>query len=100
MFFIGICCVGRWTLAYIYLIEFWPTDTIKKYAPFVNASAALPLIFATFSVHTVTEGYTVSLVFLAIFFNLIALTSVCFMPESPKFLLGCERMEECRDALR
>ena len=99
MFFIGICCVGRWTLAYIYLIEFWPTDIFKTYGPFINASAALPLIFATFSVHTVTDGYAVSLTILAIFFNLIALTSDCFMPESPKFLLVHGRMDECREAL-
>jgi hypothetical protein len=100
MFFIGICCVGRWTLAYIYLIEFWSTESIKKYAPFVNAAAALSTIFATFSIQTVTDGYTVSLTILAIFLNLIGLASAYFMPESPKFLLVHEKMDECRDALK
>ena len=55
LFFIGVCSVGRWTIGYIYLLEFWTESNIKKYAPFVNASAGLALIIGAFTLQVITK---------------------------------------------
>ena len=43
LFFVGVCSSARWTVAYVYLMEFLTEANIKCIGPFVNASAALAL---------------------------------------------------------
>ena len=49
LFFVGMCSSARWTVSYVYLMEFLTEDKIKCIGPFVNASAALALIIGAFT---------------------------------------------------
>merc|ERR1712166_1310235 len=73
MFFIGVCAVGRWTIAYVFLVEFYTTQHIKTLIPVVNASAALPLIFATFFVNTVTPNNALSIELMGIVLTIFSI---------------------------
>ena len=44
LFFIGVCSSARWSVSYVYLMEFLTEKSIKKIGPLVNASAALPFV--------------------------------------------------------
>ena len=41
MFIIGLCSSGRWTVTYVYLMEFLTEKNIKGLGPFFNASAGV-----------------------------------------------------------
>lgn len=49
LFLIGVCAVGRWTITYIYLMEFWTEQSIKRYGAFINTSAAVTLLAGAFT---------------------------------------------------
>jgi len=87
LFLIGVCSAGRWTVTYIYLMEFWTDNNIKKYGPFVNSSAALALIIGAFMFQFCTKK-TVTLEYLSAIMTVIALIGILFIPESPKWLVG------------
>ena len=48
LFVIGVCSSARWTVSYVYLMEFLTEPKIKTVGPFVNASAALAFIIGAF----------------------------------------------------
>ena len=74
-------------------MEFWTESNIKKYAPFVNASAAVALILGAFILQVITKQ-TIVLVYTAgILTFLSALLAFFLMPESPKWLLNQGQME-------
>ena len=56
MFLLGVAANGRWTIAYIYLMEFWMTKMVVRYVPFVNCAAGVPPIIGTLLVSTITGG--------------------------------------------
>ena len=74
-------------------MEFWTESNIKKYAPFVHASAALALILGAFILQVITKQ-TIVLVYTAgILTFLSAILAFFLMPESPKWLLNQGQME-------
>lgn len=48
LFVIGVCSSARWTVSYVYLMEFLTELKIKTVGPFVNASAALAFVIGAF----------------------------------------------------
>lgn len=54
LFLIGGCSVGRWTITYVFLMEFWTEQTIKGYAAFINSVAAVPLLIGAFTCQVLT----------------------------------------------
>ena len=96
LFLIGICCAGRWTVTYIYLTEFWTEKNIKRFGPFVNASAAVALVVGAFTFQVLTRK-TVYIEYLALLLSVFAAIMGYFlMPESPKWLIGQGQMEKAR----
>ena len=87
LFLIGVNCVGRWTVTYIYLTEFWTEESIKKYAAFINASSALSLIIAAFTLQFCTKK-TITLVYTSALMTVIAIFGILAIPESPKWLVS------------
>ena len=74
-------------------MEFWTESNIKKYAPFVNASAAVALILGAFILQVITKQ-TIVLVYTAGILTLLsAILAFFLMPESPKWLLNQGQME-------
>jgi len=97
----GIAANGRWTIAYIYLMEFWMTKTVVTYVPLVNCVAGIPPIIGTLLVSTITNGQTNPIIYTAIAANVIGLVGVAlFVPESPKLLLVQGKEQESEDALK
>ena len=96
LFLIGVCSAGRWTVAYVYLMEFWTEAYIKKYAPFVNASAALALIIGAFTIQVLTKNTIVLEYLAAVLTVLSGLLGLFLLPESPKWLVNRGYMEEAR----
>ena len=88
LFFIGMCSVGRWTVGYIYLLEFWTEMNIKRYGPFVAASSALALVFGAFTLQVITS-HTIVLEYTAATMTFISIIlAFSLMPESPKWLIS------------
>lgn len=92
LFLIGVCCAGRWTVTYIYLIEFWSEENIKRYGPFVNASAAIALIVGAFTFQVLTRQTNYLEYFAAILTIVSGVMGFCLLPESPKWLVSLGRM--------
>ena len=88
LFLIGVCSAGRWTVTYIYLMEFMTEAGIKKYAAVVNASAALAILIGAFTLQVVTTN-TIAIIYLAAVLNIVSgLMGLFLLPESPKWLVG------------
>lgn len=98
LFLIGVCSAGRWTVTYIYLIEFWTERNIKRFGPYVNASAALALIMGAFTFQVLTRNTQYLEYFAAILTILSGVAGFCLLPESPKWLVSLGRMEQARQA--
>ena len=47
LFMIGACSSGRWTVSYVYLMEFLTEKNIKGIGPFFNASAGISFVVAS-----------------------------------------------------
>ena len=59
LFIVGMCSSARWTVSYVYLMEFLTEDKIKCIGPFVNASAALAFIIGAFTLQFLTKDAVV-----------------------------------------
>ena len=55
LFVLGMCATGRWVVAYVYFSEFLTDDSVKRYGPLVNASAAVSIIMAAFTFQFLTK---------------------------------------------
>jgi len=100
MFVVGMCSVGRWTVAYIYLLEMLTTPKQKALGPFVNASAGLGLISSTFYLTTISKN-TMPYEFSIFILNLVSV--VCgffYLPESPRYLFAKQEFEKCKMILQ
>ena len=49
LFINGVCSAGRWTVTYVYLMEFFTEANIKLYVGLINSCAALTLIAGAFT---------------------------------------------------
>ena len=88
LFFIGVCSSARWSVGYVYLMEFLTDSSIKKVGPFDHASAALPFVIGALSLQFWTKNTDV-LEYLAGVIRFISLLSAAFvLPESPKWLVN------------
>lgn len=88
LFLIGITSAGRWTVSYIYLCEFWTELNIKRFGPFVNASAAVCVFFSAFTLQFLTSN-TAILTYIGLVMTLVSIVlSYLMLPESPKWLIG------------
>ena len=54
LFVVGMCSSARWTVSYVYLMEFLTEQNIKVVGPFVNASAALAFLIGAFILQFIT----------------------------------------------
>jgi len=59
LFMVGVCSSARWTVSYVYLLEFLTVANIKCIGPFVNASAALAFIIGAFTLQVLTKDTVV-----------------------------------------
>ena len=98
LFMVGVCSSARWTVSYVYLMEFLTENNIKCIGPMVNASAALAFIIGAFVLQVLTKD-TVVLEYLAAGISAFSiLLTVCLLPESPKWLVGQGYTERAVDA--
>ena len=96
MFIFGVCCNGRWNVAYIYLTEFLTEQKIKVVAPWINVSAAYPIIISSFTFQFLTRNtlyYEITALTITILF---ALAVLLFMPETPKYLISHKKFDAAR----
>ena len=99
MFCLGICCTGRWNVTYIFLTEFITEAKFKVYAPWLNVTAAFPIILSSITFQFITK-YTIYFeIFALITTVLAALACLILIPETPKFLIGWKRFDEARKSL-
>ena len=90
LFIVGLCSSARWTVSYVYLMEFLTEDTIKCVGPFVNASAALAFVIAAFTLQVLTKE-TVVLEYAALTISTLSvILTALFLPESPKWLVNSD----------
>ena len=100
LFVVGMCSSARWTVSYVYLMEFLTEDTIKCVGPFVNASAALAFVIAAFTLQVLTKE-TIVLEYAALFISTLAvILTIFFLPESPKWLVNSDQMNRAKDAYK
>ncbi len=98
LFIIGLCSSARWTVSYVYLMEFLTEPMIKTVGPFVNASAALAFVIGAFVLQTMTKN-TAVIEYIAAATSLYAIVLTAFiLPESPKWLVNQGRMKEATEA--
>ena len=98
LFINGVCSAGRWTVTYVYLVEFMTEANIKYYVGMVNASAALALICGAFTFQVLTKD-TAVLEYVSVALTVLSgLAGLAFLPESPKWLVGKGQMEQARQA--
>lgn len=99
LFFIfGACCAGRYSTAYVYLIEMVPSrhqNIAGSFSLFADAAVfvVVPLYFML-----VSKDW-IPLQLFAIAATLATLIATLFIPESPKFLYSKNRFHEARKAL-
>ena len=96
MFLFGVCCNGRWNVAYIYLTEFLTEKKIKIIAPWINVSAAYPLFLSSITFQFLTKNtiyYEIMALVLTIVF---AIAVLLFMPETPKYLISRQNFSAAR----
>ena len=88
LFVLGVCSVGRWTVTYIYLCEFWTEKNIKRFGPFINVSAAITLLVGAFTFQFLTRNI-IYLEYAAVLMTIVSgCLSFMLIPESPKWLIG------------
>ena len=88
LFLFGVCCQARWTITYLYLMEFLTETHIKCIGPFFNASSGFALLFGAFTLSVLTKD-TIVLEYTAASISLLTcLATLFFLPESPKWLVG------------
>ena len=98
MFFFGVCCNGRWNVAYIYLTEYLTEKRIKIVAPWINVCAAYPLFLSSLTFQLITKNtiyYEISALVITIFSTLAVLL---FMPETPKYLISRQKFNDAKKA--
>ena len=96
MFLIGVCCNGRWNVAFIYLTEFLTEQKIKIVAPWINVCAAYPLFLSSLTFQLLTRNtvyYEITALTITVFF---ALAILLFMPETPKYLISRQKFQAAR----
>jgi len=59
LFIMGACSSVRWTVAYVYLMEFLTETNIKCIGPVFNASAAVAFVIGAFTLQFMTKNTTV-----------------------------------------
>jgi MFS family permease len=88
MFWIGVFCVGRWTIGYIMLMEFLPVKYQKVAGPFVSSFGASPSLMVGAGLSYFTQS-TYSIQYMVLVLNVICVFMILlYVPESPKFLYG------------
>lgn len=98
LFVVGACSSARWTVSYVYLMEFLTEPKIKSIGPFVNASAALAFLIGAFTLQFLTKE-TYMLEYIAGVISIgSTLFTVLFLPESPKWLVSQGKIEEAASA--
>ena len=84
----GMCATGRWAISYVYMMEFLTEAQIKKVGPFINATAAFPIVIGAFLFQVVTKQ-TIVMEWIALTMNGVILVSIALLlPESPKLLIN------------
>ena len=88
LFVIGLCSSGRWTVTYVYLMEFLTEKNIKGIGPFFNASAGISFVVAALILQFCTKD-AINLIYIGAVESLIAIVlCVLLLPESAKWLVG------------
>ena len=94
LFVIGMCSASRWTVSYVYLMEFLTDAKIKIIGPLVNASAAIAFLVGAFTLQFLTKN-TIVLEYAAVGISIYS-SIFCglFLPESAKWLVNSGQMEK------
>jgi len=100
LFFLGMCAVGRWTITYIYLMEFMTEYHQKVVGPLTQSLAGLVFVFSTLMFDKLTKHIVYLEVGTVTVNFILLLICVCYMPESPKYLLSKGKGREAKKVLR
>jgi hypothetical protein len=99
MFWIGVICVGHWTIAYITLMEFLPKDHQKIAGPLIHAFGGTTAFPTGALICYLTQStYVIQAIMLAVNFILI-LVLLFVIPESPHFLYEKCKFDDLRSVL-
>ena len=98
LFVVGMCSSARWTIAYVYLMEFLTEEKIKTVGPFVNASAALAFLIGAFILQFITQNAAVLEYTAAILTIVCVVSTIFFLPESPKWLVNQDRIQDAKQS--
>jgi MFS family permease len=98
MFFIGLCAVGRYNVAFLYALEFMTDEKQKKVGPLINACECSALVTGT--ILAATTKTSDSILYTAFGLNLLVILSTIFyLFESPRYLYANGYFNECRSVL-
>ena len=99
LFAMGLCASGRMQVSYVYLCEFLTETKTKRFGPFINASLLLPQVLASIAFKRITHYTMFFELFALILTGFVLIISTCFLPESPKYLINKNRVDDARRAL-